>query len=98
VQPPNLKSNGAPPLYVLGIPGWLGGASTKITHLLRLLRNDFRLTVVAPEVWVTKDKPIREILGHLGLTPILLRDLPRKLEGVGLAVCDEAFFTSGRAE
>jgi glycosyltransferase involved in cell wall biosynthesis len=97
-QARNPRGNGStPPLYVVGIPGSVGGASTKISHLLRLLRNDFELTVVAPEIGVMKDKEIRQLLDRLHVPALVVRDLPKRLQGVALAVCDKDFFLSGRA-
>ena len=89
--------NPLPPLYVVGIPGRVGGASTKIVHLVRLLHREFNLTVVAPEIWGCKDKGIRQMLEPYGVRCVLLKDLPKRLDGVALAICDGDFFTSGRA-
>ncbi len=72
------------PLYIVGIPGSLGGASTKIVHLLHLLRADFSITVVAPEIWVCKDRRIREMVESRGGSCVLLKELPKKLDGVAV--------------
>ncbi len=86
-----------PNLYLIGIPGRIGGASTKILHLLRLLHGDFQITLVAPEIAVLKDKEVRRSLEPDGIACTLLKDLPKQLEGVALAICDRDFFVSGRA-
>src|SRR6267154_4606960 len=39
-----------PKLYLLGVPGKVGGASTKILHLVKLLSHGFQITVVLPSV------------------------------------------------
>jgi glycosyltransferase involved in cell wall biosynthesis len=85
-------------LYIVGVPGSVGGASTKLVHLLKLLRRDFKMAVVAPELWVCKDKRIRDILTPLGVPVAPLKDLPRQLSGVALGMCDAEFFSSGRAQ
>ncbi len=75
----------------------MGGAATKITHLIRLLHRDFRITVVAPELWALKDKRVRQILAPYGIPCVLLKELPKRLDGVALGICDGDFFISGRA-
>jgi hypothetical protein len=84
-------------LYLFGVPGTLGGASTKIVHLVRLLHGDFRITVVAGEVALARDKAVRRLLEPYGAACVLLKDLPKKLEGVALGLCELNFFRSGAA-
>jgi len=91
------KSNALPCLYVIGTPGKLGGASTKLAHLLSLLINDYLITLVAPEVWVKKDRGVRQVLDQHGIGCKLLKELPASLEGTALGICDRDFFSSGRA-
>jgi glycosyltransferase involved in cell wall biosynthesis len=75
----------------------VGGASTKIVHLLRLLRNDYEITLVAPDVAVMRDKDVRHLLEPYGVACALVKDLPKDLVGVALAICDRDFFACGRA-
>jgi len=91
------SSNHLPKLYLVGIPGRIGGASTKILHLLRLLRNVFKTTVVLPDIRYLKDKHLREVLEPARIPYTLLKELPKQLEGVALGICERDFFTSGRA-
>ena len=91
------SSRHLPKLYLVGIPGKIGGASTKILHLMRLLHGDFQITLVAPEIAVLKDKEVRRSLEPYGIPGTLLKDLPRQLDGVALGICDKDFFVSGRA-
>ena len=51
-----------PPLYLIGVPGRVGGASTKLFHLIRLLQRDYQITLVAPDIAVLKDKEVRRCL------------------------------------
>ncbi len=81
----------------MGVPGRLGGASTKMAHLLRLLYRDFDITVVAPFGALVKDKEVRQFVEPLGLRCTLLKDLPQRLEGVALAICQRDFFVGGQA-
>ena len=84
-------------LYLFGVPGRLGGAGTKIAHLIRLLHRDITITVVPPSVAHLSDKEAKELTQPYGIPVVLLKDLPKKLEGVALAVCELHFFTSGAA-
>jgi len=84
-------------LYIFGEPGKIGGASTKIAHLIKLLHRDFHITVVLPQIGLCKDKDVRQITESHGVRCVLFKDLPKQLEGVALAICELHFFTSGAA-
>jgi glycosyltransferase involved in cell wall biosynthesis len=84
-------------LYLFGIPANIGGASTKMAHLIRLLHKDFKITVVLPEIGYLKDKQLKRLLEPYGVSALMLKDLPKKLEGVALAICNQHFFSSGAA-
>lgn len=53
-----------PRLFLVGVPGKLGGAATKITHLIGLLRRDFNISVVLPDPSFRHDKEVRAVLGR----------------------------------
>ena len=91
-------TTGRPNLYILGIPGSVCGASTKMAHLVRLLHQDFKITFVLPEIHYCKDKAIQQLLDPFGVPYTILKDLPKKLEGVALAICERHFFASGKAK
>ncbi len=82
---------------MIGIPGVIGGASTKFFHLIRLLRDDFAITVVLPGIAFRKDKVIAKLCGQLQVPFVQLKELPRRLDGVALAMCVREFFSSGMA-
>lgn len=86
-----------PPLYLFGLPGSVGGASTKVAHLIRLLHRSFSITVVPPSVQFLKEREVRRHIEPYGIPARLLKELPRELDGVGLGVCDQYFFTAGTA-
>ena len=86
-----------PPLYLFGVPGKVGGAATKITHLLRLLHRDLQITVVPPAPEHLKSRELRGLLEPFGIRAALFKDLPKRLEGVGLAICERDFFATGKA-
>lgn len=84
-------------LYIFGTPGELGGAATKITHLVRLLHQSFEITVVPSHISFRKDKQIQRKLHSLKVRYCMFNELPKKLTGVGLAICELQFFSSGLA-
>jgi glycosyltransferase involved in cell wall biosynthesis len=86
-----------PNLYLFGVPGKLGGAATKITHLVKLLHSAFQLTVVVPTIAFWKDKDVKQLTEPYSVRVVLLKDLPKKLEGVALGICELHFFSSGSA-
>src|SRR5438093_4446287 len=86
-----------PPLYLFGVPGPVGGAATKIAHLIRLLNRDFTITVLPPAAGFLKDRDFRRHTEPFGIGAAILKDLPKKLDGVGIAVCETEIFSSGRA-
>ncbi len=84
-------------LYLFGIPGTIGGASTKIAHLVKLLHTSFKITVVLPQIANRHDRNILRLLEPHEVRAIVFKDLAKQLEGVGLAVCESDFFSSDRA-
>src|SRR6266480_8069923 len=86
-----------PPLFVYGAPHTIGGASTKLAHLIRLLHGVFRITVVLPHPDALKDKVVKKLTSPYGVSCVLLKDLPEKLEGIALAVCVGDFFAARTA-
>ena len=85
------------PLFLFGAPGDVGGAATKIAHLIKLLRNDFSISVIAPEIRSLKDRAVRKYTEACAVKLCLLKDLPEQLDGVALAICGKDFFGSGAA-
>ena len=92
-----VRAESRPSLFIFGVPGNVGGAATKIAHLIKLLSRDFRITLVPPHVSFLKDKDVRRLVERLDVCCSLLKDLPKQLPGVALAVCDRDLFSSGRA-
>jgi hypothetical protein len=84
-------------LFVYNVPGKIGGASTKVRDLLRLVRNDFDITVVLGHVGFLKEREVVVFLNNLGIRYCLRQDLPDKVDAVALGVCELDFFTSGTA-
>jgi Glycosyl transferases group 1 len=84
-------------LYIFGVPGKMGGAATKIRHLIYLLKDDFEITVVLNRVSWFKVSEVTGFLKKQGVRFCLLKDLPKELNGVALAICELDFFTTGGA-
>lgn len=97
LKPLAVTSDPAMNLYLVGVPGRVGGASTKLAHLIRLLHRHFEITLLCPNIGVSKDAGVREILKPFGIRCCLLKDLPAKVDGVALAICNRDFFSSTRA-
>ena len=85
-------------LYVFGTPGRLGGAATRLHHLLPMLTEVFHVQVVLPHISHLQDRFVTRFLDGLGIRYFLRKDLPSRVDGVALGICDMEFFTSGTAE
>lgn len=92
VRPSGPHSDALPPLYIVGVPGRNGGAATKIAQLLPLLNSRFRITVVVPETDWKHDKEVTRMLSQQRVPLCQLKELPKSLPGVALAICDKYFF------
>ena len=86
------RRNQRPAVYVFGWPSWLGGADTKLTHLLVLLHHHFSITVVPNDAPRLRERTWTGFLHKLGVRWKTLERLPRKLEGIGLSLCNDRFF------
>src|SRR5437763_6150463 len=84
-------------VYLLGVPGNSGGAATKIAHLIKLLNRDFRITDVLPNISWCKDREVKQLTEPYGVRCCLLKELPKEVNGIGLAVCEKEFFSSPQA-
>lgn len=85
------------PLYIFGVPGKVGGAATKIRHLIYLLKDVYTITVVLNHVSWMKCKDVTRFLDSQNAKYCLMRDLPTKTDAKALVICELDFFKSGRA-
>ena len=83
------------PIYIFGWPSYMGGADTKLAHLLWLLHDDYRLTVVPNSREQLAQTHWREWLRQLGVRAALLEELPGRLHGWGLSLCNGHFWGEG---
>lgn len=84
-------------MYVFGWPSSIGGADTKVAHLLVLLRGRYAITCVPNGPWHLNDRTWTTFLDELGVSYALLDSLPSKLDGVALSICNDCFFTDNIA-
>ncbi len=84
-------------LFIVGVPGTIGGASTKIRHLLVLLRDVYDITVVMLDQTWLKNKDIQRFCQKQGASVSLLKHLPSRCSGTALVVCEPDVFITGGA-
>ncbi len=80
------------PLYIFGWPSFVGGADTKLVHLLPLLRDKFEITLIPNHAELFRETVWIRYLKGLKIKYCLFEDLPAKLSGIGFALCNGAFF------
>src|SRR5678816_834578 len=81
-------------LYIFGWPGAIGGASTKLAHLLRLLHKRFRIVLVPNEDAEVNDPEWRPFIDGLAVNTCAFGHLPERLHGWGLTLCNFEFLMS----
>src|SRR5438045_5627229 len=86
-----------PKLFMFGWPSFLGGADTKLTHLLVLLHQHCEITVVPNENRHIHNKTWTRFLDKLGVKYALFEKLPPQLDGFALAFSNQCFFSRGIA-
>lgn len=79
-------------LYIFGWPSNLGGADTKLTHLLDLLYDVYNITLIPNFKEQLQQKEWLTFLNKYKINYCLIDDLPNKLEGIALSLCNDAFF------
>ena len=88
-----MDSSARPRIYVFGWPSDLGGADTKLAHLLDLLRDRCELTVIPNEARLLRQANWVRFLAERGIRSALLQQLPPVLEGFALALGNPFFFS-----
>jgi hypothetical protein len=82
-----------PQVYIFGWPSFLGGADTKLAHLLPLLHRDLAFTVVPNDPAHLADEHWTRFLADLGIRCCLREQLPSKLDGWALSLSNHRFFS-----
>lgn len=81
-----------PNLYIFAWPSFLGGADTKLLHLLPLIHEHYTITLIPNYEDLIKEKIWTRYLDKLGIKYCLFEALPNKLTGVGFSLCNSRFF------
>jgi len=85
-------------VYIFGWPSFVGGADTKLAHLLTLLHKEYRFTVIPNDPFRLREKTWTALMDRLGVRYTLLGHLPKKLKGFALALCNDRFFGNRLAQ
>lgn len=84
-----------PNLYWFNWPAHVGGSDTKFVHTLRLLADEYDITVIPNDAGYFENLEWLDFLRSLGVRWSLLEDLPDRLEGWAISLCNGRFFTGG---
>jgi len=82
-------------LYFFNWPSAVGGADTKCAALLRLLSPHFEITVVPNSADQLKQPEWADFVSRCGCQASLLEDLPDRLDGWAVSLCNAEFFKQG---
>lgn len=93
----SVKAPALTDLYIIGIPAKVGGAGTKLIDLVRILRHCFRISIVLTRKEWFQDRHVADCLKALEVPALFFDDLPARLSGTGLVICETDIFSSGRA-
>jgi glycosyltransferase involved in cell wall biosynthesis len=86
-----------PILNVFGVPGPIGGASTKIRDLLRMLGCDYSIRVFVRDPGFLKDQGMRKFLREINVPIFLWNDFSGCRGEIALGICEGGFFCTGLA-
>jgi len=86
-----------PPLYFFGWPSHVGGADTKMAHLLPLLAREAEIVLVPNAAERLASEEWMEWAKRHGIRTALRETLPERLEGWAVSLCNEDFFGKGIA-
>src|SRR5262245_46492921 len=84
-------------LYWFNWPSYVGGADTKFVHLLPMLSREIDIPVVPTGPGYLGQAPWRKFLHGFGAGAALLEDLPERVDGWAVSLCNKAFFGEGQA-
>jgi len=84
-------------LFWFNWPSHVGGADTKFTHLLPLLAAEYEITVVPNDPKSLASGLWCNWLDGCGIKAALMTDLPERLEGWAVSLCNGLFLKGGMA-
>lgn len=82
-----------PRLFIFNWPSHVGGADTKLTHLLLLLHKEVNITVCPNDECRLSERFWCRFMDRLGIRIRMLNRLPQRLEGYALSLSNGRFFT-----
>ncbi|HWB07319.1 MAG TPA: glycosyltransferase [Verrucomicrobiales bacterium] len=82
-------------LFLFNWPSPVGGADTKLAHLLRLLGPHYQITVVPNQRSQMEQPAWRAHVEDCKATAAMLEDLAPRLDGWAVSLCNEVFLKSG---
>lgn len=86
-----------PTVYLFGWPSGYGGAGTKVRDLLGLMAGECRWVVVPNEDSQLKERGWVRWMKEMDIKVARWSDLPRRLRGWGLGICNGPWLLNGRA-
>jgi hypothetical protein len=84
-------------IFIFGWPSFVGGADTKLAHLIPLLHDQFNITIIPNEARFLAERFWPKYLKDYGVKSCMIEDLPNQLQGFGLAMSNDCFFINGIA-
>jgi glycosyltransferase involved in cell wall biosynthesis len=78
-------------------PSALGGADTKVVHLLPMLADGYNITLVPNNSQRLKEPQWKAWSADHGFRTCEAKDLPRKMSGWGIGICNDQMFAGGLA-
>src|SRR5687768_3834975 len=87
-RPAMSATGGKTRLYWFNWPSHVGGADTKFVHLLPLLAGEYDITVVPNDPGSLQSAEWTAYLDECGVKYALFEDLPGKLDGWAVALCN----------
>jgi len=91
----NIRTERKVRVYFFNWPSPVGGADTKLAHLLGLLGPVHEVTVVPNHRSQLEQPEWAALVAKCGARAALLEDLPERLEGWAVSLCNEEFFKGG---
>jgi len=85
-------------LYIFGTPGEVGGAATKIRDLVDLIIDHWEIVIVLSDIKHLKSTYVKRFCQKRKIPFITWNNFSSVNDGVGLAICERYFFSSGHAD
>lgn len=86
-------------LYIFSWPSYVGGADTKLDHLLELIHKEYKISCIANAPSSLEQKEWTDYLDSLGIDYGLKEDFfPYEKGAIALSLCNPYFFNQGFCE